>query len=70
MYQVSKDTGIAQSTISRWKTQNSTTSLKTVKVAVYKPSFFGSTSSANICVLPSNVNVFIFVYLLIKYDIP
>lgn len=32
MYQVSKETGIAQSTISRWKTQNSTPSLKTVKI--------------------------------------
>ena len=32
MYQVSKDTGIAQSTISRWKNQNSTPNLKTVKI--------------------------------------
>nr|DAH98344.1 MAG TPA: repressor protein [Caudoviricetes sp.] len=32
MYQVSKETGIAQSTISRWKTQNSTPNLKTLKV--------------------------------------
>lgn len=32
MYQVSKETGIAQSTISRWKNQNSTPNLKTVKI--------------------------------------
>ena len=32
MYQVSKETGIAQSTISRWKNQNSIPSLKTVKI--------------------------------------
>ena len=32
MYQVSKETGIAQSTISRWKTQNSTPNLKTLKI--------------------------------------
>lgn len=33
MYQVSKETGIAQSTISRWKNQNSIPSLKTVKIS-------------------------------------
>lgn len=32
MYQVSKETGIAQSTILRWKNQNSIPSLKTVKI--------------------------------------
>ena len=32
MYQISKDTGIAQSTISRWKTQNSLPNLKTLKI--------------------------------------
>lgn len=32
MYQISKDTGIAQSTISRWKTQHSIPNLKTVKI--------------------------------------
>jgi lexA repressor len=32
MYQISKDTGIAQSTISRWKTQNSLPNLKTIKI--------------------------------------
>jgi hypothetical protein len=32
MYQISKDTGIAQSTISRWKTQHSIPNLKTIKI--------------------------------------
>lgn len=32
MYQISKDTGIAQSTISRWKTQHSIPNLKTVRI--------------------------------------